>query len=267
MTNFSPSARVGATRRTARWQRRTTGLCVAGAGAALMGLVMTPLAHADVDGSSLLLAAATDLPDGAAATGYGDLSNLYVDVSVFENSFGSYEDEVFFSDLASVGNILRASGLDVGNPFPAGATASDDVSAIAAEDTTVSGELTSLEADINDDDTTPGLAAVDSKELAVVADAQTFEQQISADVGNLPTITAQDETNPVLISELSALYNNEINLSGNLTNLGDELVPGSPAGITADNAGILSDALGILSDVQRTADTLTVLADLSSVGL
>jgi hypothetical protein len=150
MTNLSPSARQGATRRTAGWQRRTAGLCVAGAGAALMGLLVTPLARADTDGSSLLLAAAsTDLPDGAAATAYHDLSNLYEFVTSFENSYGSLEDLFFFSDLTILGNVLSATGLDLGDPFPSGATASDDVSAIVGEDTTLTDQLTDLEQEVD----------------------------------------------------------------------------------------------------------------------
>jgi hypothetical protein len=249
MPDLSTVSRQHAIRNAApRWHRRTAGLCVAGAGAALIGLLATPLAQADSDPA------------------YGDLSNVYDAATSFANSF--YDDGGFDSDLVSVGNILSASGLDVGNPFPTGATAADDVSAIEGEDAALTSQLTSVEADINAYDNTPGLAAVDSKELPVLTDALTFEQQINADVDNLPTITAQDETNPSLISELSALYNNQIDFSNNLTNLVvSQLDPGSPAGITSDNAALVASGLGALIDTQSAADTLTVLADLSSIGL
>jgi hypothetical protein len=230
------------------WHRRTAGLCVAAAGAGVIGLLATPLAQADSDPA------------------YGDLSNVYHDTITFDSSFDLSEEAQFFSDLTSVGNVLRASGLDVGNPFPAGATASDDLSAIEGEDAALTGQLTSVEADISNYDNTPGLAAVDSKELAVVTDALTFEQQINADVDNLPAITAQDTTNPLLISELSALYNSQIDFGNNLTNLVEELAGASPAGITYDNAFLVASSLGTLIDTQSAADTLTVLADLSSIG-
>jgi hypothetical protein len=232
------------------WHRHTAGLCVAAAGAALVGLLATPLAQADSDPA------------------YGDLSTLYQDATSVANSYGSPEDEVFFSNLISVGNVLSASGLDLGDPFSSSATASDDLSTIEGEGAALTGQLTSVEADINDFDKTPGLAAVDSKELAVVGDALTFQQQINADVDSLPTITAQDETNPLLISELSALYTNQIDFGNLLTNnLADQLANGSVTGITDDNADILAYGLGTLVDTQSAADTLTVLADLSSLGL
>jgi len=270
MTNLSPSARHGAARRTAGWQFRTTGLCVAGAGAALIWLLVTPLAHADADGSSFLLAAAaTDLPDSAAATGYSDLSNLYVDVTSFENSNGLYEDALFFSDLTSASNILSATGFDIGGDrLGPGESASDYLSAIEAEDTTLTGQLTDLEQEVDSIEAgNSALALTANQEADVILGTSVFQEQINYDIDNLPTITAQDETNPALISELSALYNNEIDLSTNLTNLGDELEIGSPAGITQDNAAILSEALGMANDAQSSAETLTILADLSSIGL
>ena len=215
----------------------------------MIGLLATPLAQADTDPA------------------YGDLSNVYHDAITFDSSFDLSEEVQFFSALASLGNVLSASGLDLSDPFSSSATASDDLSAIEGEDAALTGQLTTLEADINDYDNTPGLAAVDSKELSVVGDALTFEQQINADVGNLPTITAQDETNPLLISELSALYNNQIDFGNNLTNLVEELGIATPSGITSDNAALVASGLGTLIDTQSAADTLTVLADLSSIGL
>jgi hypothetical protein len=278
MTNLSAVTRHKVTRRAAPgWHRRVAGLCVAGAGAALIGLLATPLAHADADDSSLLLAAAsTDLPDGAAATAYHYVSNIYEAATSFENSVVSssatataYDDALFFSDLTSVGNILSATGLDLGDPFPSGATASDDVSAIVGEDTTLTDQLTDLEQEVDSlEDGNTILALTANQEAGVVLSTLAFQEQINYDIDTLPTITAQDETNPALISDLSALYSNEVNLDGYLVNLGNfNLEDGSVAGITSDNAAILSEALGIANDAQSSAETLTILADLSSIGL
>jgi hypothetical protein len=246
MTHLSVSTRQGVIRRSAPgWRSRTAGLCAAGAGAAFVGLLMASLAHADADPA------------------YGDLSTIYDAVTTFENSYGSYEDALFYSDLTSPGNIISATGFDVGDPFSSGATASSDLSSIAAEDDTVIGQLTNLEQTIAGES---GVAATYAdKELPVIEDTLAFQQQINSAIGDLPSITAQEETNPALISDLSALDINETNLDGNLINLGYELF--SPAGTTADNAAILSDGLGIAIDTQSTADTLTLLADLSSLGL
>jgi hypothetical protein len=110
------------------------------------------------------------------------------------------------------------------------------------------------------------VAATDSNELPLVAETLTFQDQINQSIAFLPTITAQDETNPLLIADLSALYTNEMNLDNVVVNLGQELTIGSPAGITADNAAIIADALGITNDLQSTSETLTILADLTNLG-
>jgi len=240
VANLSPTPRPHTARRPA-WQRRTAGLCAAGAGVAFIGLLVSPRAHADADGASL----------------YGDLSTIYGDVSAFENSYGLFQDTVFFSDLASPGDIVAASGFDLGDPFPAGATASEDLSAVAAEGDTLTSQLADLQA----------TAAADGNELAVINDALSLQQQINSAVGDLATITGQDETNPLLIADLSAIYSNEVNYDTFLVNLGDALAIDSPAGITADNAYILSEGLGMVNDLQSSADTLTILADLASSGL
>jgi hypothetical protein len=277
MTNLSAVNRQKVTRMTAPgWHRSMASLCAAGAGAALIGLLATPLAHADADESSLLLAAASaDLPDDAAATAYHYVSNIYEAVTSFENSVVSssatataYEDALFFSDLTSVGNILSASGLDLGDPFPSGATATDDVSALVGEGTTLTDQLTNLEQEVDSlQDGNTVLALTANQEAGVVLSILAFQEQINYDIDNLPTITAQDESNPAFISDLSALYSNEVNLDTYLVNLGDNLEIASPAGITGDNAAILSEALGMANDAQGSAETLTILADLSSIGL
>jgi hypothetical protein len=246
MANLSVSTRPGVIRRSApAWRRRTAGLCGAGAGAAFVGLLLAPLAQADGDPA------------------YGDLSRIYDAVTTFENSYGSYEHALFHSDLTSLGNIISATGFDVGDPFSSGATASSDLSSIAAEDNTVTDQLTNLEQTIASE-SGPAATYAD-KELPVIEATLAFQQQINSAISDLPSITTQEETNPALISDLSALDINETNLDGNLINLGYELF--SPAGTTADNAAILSDGLGIVNDLQSTADTLTLLADLSSLGL
>ena len=73
------------------------------------------------------------------------------------------------------------------------------------------------------------MAATDSKELPLIAEALTFQDQINQSIAFLPTITAQDETNPLLVSDLSALYTNELNLDNIVVNLGEQLANGSPA--------------------------------------
>jgi hypothetical protein len=246
MANLSVSTRPDVIRKSApAWRRRTAGLCAAGAGAAFVGLLMAPLADADADPA------------------YGDLSMIYDAVTTFENSYGSYEDALFDSDLTNLGNIISATGFDVGDPFSSGATVSNDLSSIAAEDNTVTAQLTNLEQTIAGE--SGPAATYTDKELPVIEETLAFQQQINSAISDLPSITAQEETNPALISDLSALDINETKLDGNLINLGYELL--SPAGTTGDNAAILSDGLGIAIDTQSTAETLTLLADLSSIGL
>ncbi len=223
-----------------------TRLLASGAGAAFLALLASPLTHADTGGA------------------YADISAIYGDAFAFANSFGSYEDTLFFSDLTSSANLFSASGIDFGgDPFPAGATATDDVGAIATEGTKLNNELSALEYP----DLTSVQAATDSKELPLIAEALTFQDQINQSIAFLPSIPAQDETNPLLIADLSALYNNELNLDTTLVNLGYELAAASPAGLTEDNAAIIADALGIASDAQGASETLTILADLTSLGL
>jgi hypothetical protein len=234
MTNLSPVTRL-------------VGLCAAGAGAALFGLAATPVAHADADAA------------------YGDLSTIYGDVIVAVNSYGPFEDLVFDSNLASLGNIISDSGIYVGDPFSSGATAATDVATILSEGTTLAGQLTNLEQTIAGEPA--GNATIDNPEYPITGDTLAFQDQINTDIANLPTITSQDETNPLVIADLSALYGNEINFSNELVNLGEQLANASPSGISDVNANILSEGLGIAIDTQSTADTLTLLADLSSIGL
>ncbi len=226
---------------------RSAWLLIASSGAALTGLLAAPLSHADADPA------------------YGDLSTIYADVTEFENSYGLFEDSVFYSDLASLGNIIDASGINIGDSFSSGATASDEVNSIAAEGSTLASQLTTLEQTIAGEPA--ALAATDANELPVVTDTLAFQDQINTDIANLPTITTQDETNPLVIADLSALYGRELDFSNELGNLVDSLGIGSPAGITADNAAILAEGLGITLDTQSAGDALTLLADLSSLGL
>jgi hypothetical protein len=214
---------------------------VAGAGAAFMALLASPLAQADVDL-------------------YTDISYIYGDALAYDNAYGPFEDVVLYSDLAQPYNILAASGLDIGGPFPSGADASQDVSTIEAEGNTLVTQLTELHAAAATD-------AADFSEYPVIGDASAFQEQLNTAIADVPTITAQDETNPLLIADLSALYGNELDLSTYLTNLGDALAANDPAGITADNAAIIADSLGFATDVQGASETLTILADLTSVGL
>ncbi len=221
-------------------------LLTLGAGAAFCALLASPLTHADVGGA------------------YADISSLYDDGLTFANSFGSSEDGLFFSDLTSSANLFSASGIDfAGDPFPSDATATSDVSAIATEGTKLADGINGLQFP----DLPPVVAATDSNELPLVAEALTFQDQINQSIAFLPTISAQDETNPLLIADLSALYTNEVNLDDVVVNLGQELAIGSPAGITADNAAIVADALGIANDAQSASETLTFLTELTSLGL
>ncbi len=223
-----------------------TRLLMSDVGAAFVASLTSPLAAADVGGA------------------YADISSIYSDAITLDNSFGAYEDGLFFSDLTSSANLFGASGIDFGgDPFPSGATATSDVSAIAAEGTKLANELNKLEYF----DPTSVQAGTDSKELPLIAEALTFQDQINQSIAFLPTITAQDETNPLLIADLSALYGNELNLDTTLVNLSYELAAASPAGLTEDNAAIIADALGIANDAQSASETLTFLAELSSLGL
>jgi hypothetical protein len=216
-------------------------LIAAGAGAAFMALLASPLAQADADL-------------------YTDISYIYGDALAYDNAYGPFEDAVLYSDLAQPYNIVAASGLDIGGPFPSGADASQDVSTIEAEGNTLVTQLTELHAAAATD-------AADFPEYPVIGDASAFQEQLNTAIADLPTITAQDETNPLLIADLSALYGNELDLSTYLSNLGDALAGNDPAGITADNASIIADALGFATDVQGASETLTILADLTSLGL
>lgn len=228
MTNLSPTGR----------------LLVSSAGAALMALLASPLAHAD-----------------AADTAYSDLTTVYADAAAFSNSFGGYEDLVFDADL--VQNFLAASGIGLGEPALSGTTASQDLTTIVAEGTTITTDLDSLK----DFQPASVVAATDAKELPVISETSAFQEQINNAIADLPAITAQDETNPLLLAELSALHDHELALGTFVTNLGEELANGSPAGITADNTGFLAEGLGIVNDMNGAADTLTLLADLSGIGL
>jgi hypothetical protein len=225
MANLSPSVRF----------------LVAGAGAAFMALLASPLAQADEDASA-------------------ELSFAYGDALIYEQSWGLPEEFQFYSDLASPGNLLSASGVDLGDPFPSGASASDDVNMIVTEGNTLTSQLADLRSAAGSD-------VADYKEFPVISDALSFQEQINNSVADLSPTTAQDETNPLVIAELSVLYGNEVDLGNNLVNLGDALTIGDPAGITSDNAAIVAEGLGILSGAQGASETLTFLADLTSVGL
>jgi hypothetical protein len=230
MVNLSPSAR----------------LITAGAGAAFMAVLASPLAQADVGGA------------------YSDISTIYGDAVTFAGAFAPVEPEVFYSDLAQPYNLFSASGIDLGqDPFPSDATATSDLGAIATEGTKLASDLNGLVYV----EFPPITAATDSKELPLIAEAFTFQDQINQSIAFLPTITAQDETNPLLIGDLSALYTNELNLDNIVVNLGEQLANGSPTGITDANASIIADGLGIANDLQSTSETLTILADLTSLGL
>jgi hypothetical protein len=111
------------------------------------------------------------------------------------------------------------------------------------------------------------VAATDSKELLLIAEALTFQDQINESIAFLPSIQAAGETIPLPVADLSALYTNELNLDTTLVSLGEQLTNGSPAGITDANASIIADGLGIANDLQSTSKTLTFLAELTSLGL
>lgn len=219
---------------------RFAGLIAAGVGAAFAALLAGPLARADINGTLGVL-------DG--------------DAYAFSNSFGPYEALLFDSDLSQ--NLVAAGINDLADHFPSGATASQDLSAVVTEGNTITGQLDALEGF-----QPAGVAATtDSKELPVIGDMLALQEQINNAITNLPAITTQDEANPLLIADLSALYDNELNLSTYATNLGYELAAGSPAGLTGDNTNFVADGLGIVTDLHATADTLTLLAELSSLGL
>jgi hypothetical protein len=226
-------------------------LTAVGAGATFLALALAPLAHGDAD------------------PGYAGLGAIVDAVSAFENAFGSNEDALFVNDLLYPPNLLSASGIDFGgDPFPSGATGSDDVATIASTGTTITGQLTNISSEITGTfDHSAVLAGTDNDELPVVNAVLEFQQQINADVASLPAITAQDASNPLLLADLSALDLNEANLSASLVNTAYELSIASPAALTDDNAYILADSMGILTDVQSTSDTLTFLTELSSLGL
>jgi hypothetical protein len=188
-----------------------TRLLTSGARPAL-ALLASPLAHADRGGA------------------YADISTIYGDAVTFANSFGSFEDELFFSDLTSSANLFSASGIDFGgDPFPSGTTATSDVGAIAAEGSKLANELNVLEYF----NPTGVQVGSDSKELPLIAETLTFQDQINQSIAFLPSIPAQDETNPLLIADLSGLYNNELNLDTTLANLGEALTGASPAELTS----------------------------------
>jgi hypothetical protein len=221
-------------------------LITAGAGAVFVALLASPLAHGDTGGA------------------YADISTIYGDAVTFANAFAPVEDEVFFSDLAQPYNLFSASGIELGqDPFPSDATATSDLGAIATEGTKLAGDLNGLEFS----ELPPIVAATDSKELPLIAEALTFQDQINESIAFLPSIPAADDANPLLIADLSALYTNELNLDNIVVNLGEQLANGSPTGITDADASIIADALGIANDLQSTSETLTLLADLTSLGL
>jgi hypothetical protein len=227
MANFSSPAR----------------LIAVGAGAAFLALLTSPTSQADVD------------------TAYGDLAVIYGDASNFSNSFGAYEDLIFDSNLSQ--NLFAASVIGLGGPMSTDATASQELSSVVAEGTTITGQLGALE----DFQPASVVAATDSKELPVIGDTLVFQEQVNNAIADLPAITAQDETNPWLVADLSALYDNELTLGTYATNLGDELAAGSPAGLTGDNTNFIAEGLAILNDIHGTADSLTLLTELTSLGL
>jgi len=216
-------------------------LIAIGASAGFLALLASPLAHADEDAGA-------------------ELSFAYGDALIYEQSWGLPEEFQFYSDLASPGNLLSASGVDLGDPFPSDASASADANIIGMEGNTLTSQLADLRS-------VAGSDVADYKEFPVIGDALSFQEQINNSIADLPAITAQDETNPLLIAELSVVYGNEIDLDNNLVGLGDALTSGSPAEITAENAAIVAEGLGILSGAQGASDTLTFLAELTSLGL
>ncbi|UMB67628.1 hypothetical protein [Mycobacterium paraterrae] len=208
-----------------------------------LAMLASPLAHADADAA------------------YGDLANLYVDASTFSNSFGAYEDLLFDSDLTQ--NLFAASVSNLFAQSPSAATASDEVNAALTEGHTVATELDALETY----QPASVVAATDGKDIPAIGDAAMLQEQINAAIADLPAVTAQDETNPLLVAELSALAGTELNLTDYAGNLGEQLANGSPAGLTAENTLFIAEGLAVLSNVQSTSETLTLLADLSSLGL
>jgi hypothetical protein len=213
----------------------------AGAGGAFMALLASPIAQAD-------------------AGAYTDISYIYGDALVYDNSYGLAEDTQFYSDLASSGNILTALGIPEGVATPPGADVPADLNALAAEGNTLTNQLTELHSVAATD-------AADFKEFPVIGDTLAFQEQINNSIADLPAITGQDATNPLLVADLSGLYGDEVNLSNELINLGDALAIGSPAEITSDNAAIIADALGMAGYAHGASDTLTLLTELSSLGL
>jgi len=215
-------------------------LLTSGAGIAFLALLAVPLAQAD-------------------AGLYTDISSIYDDSLAYANGY-AFERGFFYSDLAQPYNILAASGVDLGGPFPSGADASQDISTIEAEGHTLVAQLNDLHA-------VTATNAAYSSEYPVIGDASAFQDQLNTAIADLPAITAQNETNPWLIADLSAVYGNELDLSNTLTNLGDSLAVNDVAGVTADNASIIADSLGFTTDVHNASDVLTLLADLTNLGL
>ncbi|KAA8959865.1 hypothetical protein [Mycobacterium sp.] len=221
---------------------RLSGLCAGVAGAAFMGL--SAGAHADADGPTLALA---------------DLWSAYDAMAAYENSYGLFADALFFSHLPEI-PFAPLSAL-LADPA-LGATVSDELSMLAAEGTTITGQLAGLEPKIED---SSAIAAIDGKELPVIVDMLDFQQQINNSVESFPAISAQMETDPLLVYELNALYVAETDLDTWALNLGYSL--GSPAGTTADNVQMLFNGLAMAYDLHSAVDISAILADLASVGL
>jgi hypothetical protein len=134
---------------------RLSGLCAGVASAAFMGLSAAPGAHADADAPTLAVA---------------DLWSAYDAMAAYENSYGLFEDALFFSHLPEI-PFTPLSAL-LAAPAP-GATVSDELSMLAAEGTTITGQLTGLEPKIDDSSV---IAAIDGKELPVIVDMLDFQQ-------------------------------------------------------------------------------------------
>jgi hypothetical protein len=245
-----------------------------GAGAAFMGLLLTPLAHADDGGTELAeswletqftlenLYIPYDpdvipfgLPGAGAETAYGALSNLGQDgVTEFADLYGeeiqSFSD--IFGDITSVGNLIEGGINDVGSlaHIAGAADASTILSAIEAQNA----ELTDQIASVND---LPRATAI--HENMVTGDLVGFQGAINNAVDDLPTITSQDETNPALIFDLSAVLSSEDNMSPFLTNLSTEVEHESSQGIVSANAYIYDFINETYNYMQATVNDFNLL--------
>jgi hypothetical protein len=296
---IDPSAAVAAsgTHRisTAKWLRRATAACT---GAAFATLVLSPLAHAD-DGlpdpsgaaataSSVTQAAenymydsyspndiffdnpdviAPGLPDAGAETAYGALLNAGQDGITTFTSLYSQEFQFIseaFSDFGVVSSSIEGGIGDVGSLLggiagvakAAGATGPVDVTSALGGIQYEDAQLTTQLADL----------PTSTDQIGVVGDLGQFQTAIDNAVDNLSGITAYDN-DPTLITDLEEVFIGQIGLSTDITNLGQEIAIGSPAGIVSDNAQILDYAINIYDDLQNAISEFAYQFDLTSIGL